>query len=218
MKMSNMCTVSESIKDIVKCYVSEKRFSHTLGVEREAYNLGMIFMPEKAEKLRIAGLLHDITKDFKTEKHIELCNEYKICIDVHNLAPKLLHSKTGCEFALRTFGKDIVDDEIYNGILYHTTGRENMSLFESIIYLADYIEDTRTFEDCVKLRNYFYSNIKNANSYAEKLDVLRKTMVLSFDFTIKNLIDEGKMIDRDTINARNYFLSCKNVFNENLGE
>ena len=210
--MSDMCTVNESIKEIVKCYVSEKRFSHTLGVEREAYNLGLIFMPEKAEKLKLAGLLHDITKDFKTEKHLELCNEYGFTVDTENLAPKLLHSKTGCEFALRTFGSGVVDDEIYSGILYHTTGRENMSLFEAIIYLADYIEDTRTFEDCVKLRNYFYEKIKGANTYAEKIDVLRNTMVLSFDFTIKNLIDEGKRIDKDTINARNYFLSCKNVF------
>ena len=213
--MSNMCTVNENIKEIIKCYVSEKRFSHTLGVEREAYNLGLIYIPEKAEKLRTAGLLHDITKDFSTEKHLELCEEYGFFVDTDNLVPKLLHSRTGCEFALRIFSNNVIDDEIYNGILYHTTGRENMSLFEAIIYLADYIEDTRTFEDCVKLRNYFYDNIKNAQTYAEKIDILRKTMVLSFDFTIKNLIDEGKRIDKDTINARNYFLTCKDVFKDN---
>lgn len=210
-----MSTINDSIREIVKSYVSEKRFSHTLGVEREAYSLGLIFMPEKAEKLKLAGLLHDITKDFKTEKQLQLCDEYGIYVDIEHLAPKLLHSKTGCEFALRTFGDEIVDSEVYSGILYHTTGRECMSLFESIIYLADYIEDTRTFEDCIKLRNYFYDNINNASSYEEKIEVLRKTMILSFDLTIKNLIDEGKRIDKDTINARNYFVSCKNVFKNN---
>ena len=154
--MSKMCTINDNVKDIVKHFVSEKRFNHTLGVEREAYNLGMIFMPEKAEKLKLTGLLHDITKDFKTEKHLELCKEYGINIDMDNLVPKLLHSKTGCEFAYRTFGKEVVDEEVYQGILYHTTGRENMTQFEAIIYLADYIADTRTFEDCIKLREYFY--------------------------------------------------------------
>ncbi len=203
--------IIENIKEIVKSYVSEKRFSHTLGVENEAYNLGMIFMPEKAEKLRLTGLLHDITKDFNTEKHLEFCKEYGIDVDLDNLVPKLLHSKTGCEFAHRTFGNDVVDNEVYSGILYHTTGRENMTLFEALIYLADYIEETRTFEDCIKLRNYFYDGIKKANNYDEKIEVLRKTMVLSFDLTIKNLIDEGKRIDKDTVNARNYFISCKNV-------
>ena len=34
-------------------------------------------------------------------------------------------------------------------------------------------------------------------------------MVLSFDLTIKNLIDEGKRIDKDTIDSRNYFLTTK---------
>ena len=210
-----MCTIIDNIRDIVKNFVSEKRFSHTLGVEKEAYNLGLIFMPKKAEKLRLTGLLHDITKDFTTEKHLELCAEYGIYIDKNSLVPKLLHSKTGCEFAYRMFGDKVVDEEIRSGILYHTTGREKMTLFESIIYLADYIEETRTFEDCVKLRDYFYNNIKSAVTYDDKIEVLRKTMVLSFDYTIKNLIDEGKVIDKDTINARNYFVTCKNVFKNN---
>ncbi|MBO5439562.1 MAG: bis(5'-nucleosyl)-tetraphosphatase (symmetrical) YqeK [Clostridia bacterium] len=202
----------ENIRDIVRNYVCEKRFSHTLGVEKEAYRLGTIFIPEKAEKLQITGLLHDITKNFKTEKQLELCREYGIAVDLENLVPKLLHSKTGCEFARRTFGENVVDDEIYNGILYHTTGRENMSLFEAVIYLADYIEKTRDFKDCIRLRKYFYDNIENANSYEDKIQVLRKTMIYSFDLTIKNLIDGGKRIDKDTINARNYFISCKDVF------
>lgn len=209
-----MCNTLDNIREIVKGYVCEKRFSHTLGVEKEAYRLGMIFMPEKLEKLQLAGLLHDITKDFKTEKQLELCKEYGILVELENLVPKLLHSKTGCQFARSTFGSEIVDDEIYNGILYHTTGRKNMTLFEAIIYLADYIEETRTFEDCVKLREYFYNNIKNADNYSDKIEVLRKTMIYSFNLTIKNLIDEGKRIDKDTINARNYFVSCKDIFSK----
>jgi HD superfamily phosphohydrolase YqeK len=84
-----------------------------------------------------------------------------------------------------------------------------MSLFEIIIYLADYIEDGRTFEDCVYLRNFFYEKINLAKSMEEKLEILCQAMVLSFDLTIKNLIDEGKMIDSDTISSRNYFLTNK---------
>ena len=201
------------IRDIVKKFVSEKRFLHTIGVENEAYKLGKIFLPEKAEKLSLAGLLHDITKDFKTEKQLLLCDEYGIEYDVENLVPKLLHAKTGCEFARRLFDFDIVDDEVYNGILYHTTGRANMTLFEAIIYLADYIEETRTFEDCILLRNYFYDGIASAISYDDKIKVLKKTMIFSFNLTIKNLIDENKPIDFDTLNARNYFISDKNIFN-----
>ena len=81
-----------------------------------------------------------------------------------------------------------------------------MTLFEQIIYLADYIEANRDFSDCVFLRNYFNINIGNCSSAEQRLEILRSTMVLSFDLTIKNLIDEGKSIDFDTIKARNYFL------------
>lgn len=203
----------EFFTSAVKALETPKRFKHTLGVQREAYELGMIYLPEKAEKLAFAGLLHDITKDFDTEKQIELCKSYNISIDLNNIVPKLLHSKTGCEYARRTFGSELIDDEVYYGIYYHTTGRKNMNLFESIIYLADYIEAGRTFVDCVILREYFYGEIKKAQSYAEKLEVLRQTMILSFDFTIKGLIEDGKQIDSDTVEARNYFLTDKKPFN-----
>ena len=196
----------------VRALETPKRFNHTLGVQKEAYELGMIYMPKKAEKLAFAGLLHDITKDFNTDRQIELCKSYNISIDLNNIVPKLLHSKTGCEYARRTFGTELIDDEVYYGIYYHTTGRKNMNLFESIIYLADYIEAGRTFVDCVILREYFYGEIKKAQSCAEKLEVLRKTMILSFDFTIKGLIEDGKQIDSDTVEARNYFLTNENPF------
>ncbi len=200
----------EEIREAVKNLQGEKRYSHTLGVESEAYELGKIYLPEKCDKLALCGLLHDITKKLKTNEQIALCDEYGIEIDKENIAPKLLHAKTGCEFARRKFGKEIVDDEIYNGIKYHTTGTVGMTLFEALIYLADYIEKTRTFKDCKKLRRYFYGNLKKGKE--DKFEVLRKTLILSFDYTIKNLIDEGLPIDFNSNDTRNYFIQNKNCF------
>lgn len=203
----------EFIKMTVKPYQKETRYLHTIGVSDEAKALGKIFMPEMEEKLYLTGLLHDITKDFDKKAHLEMCKEFNISVDP-NIAAKLLHSKTGAAFARKIFGEEYVDEEVYGAILYHTTGRENMTLFEMLIYLADYIEKGRTFEDCVELRKYFYLNIENAKTYNDKLEVLRKSMILSFDMTIKCLIAEGKQIDNDTISARNYFLNYKLVEKE----
>lgn len=200
------------IKETVKSLQDEKRFIHTEGVAMEAYNLGMIFIPPDAEKLRLAGYLHDITKCFNVDRQLALCEEYNIEINIENLTPKLLHARTGCEFARRLFGKEIVDDEIYSAIMNHTTGRAGMNLFDAIIYLADYIEVNRTFEDCVSLRKYFYDNIESANNLNEKKEILRKTLVLSFNYTLKDLMKEDRRIDSDTIDARNYFLMTKNCF------
>ena len=198
----------EFFKSYIKSVQKDKRFLHTLGVADEAISLGKIFLPKKLEKLYFTGLLHDIIKDFSTEKHLELCSKYSIEISP-DIAPKLLHSKTGAAYARDKFGEDYIDSEVYNAIFRHTTGSVNMSIFDIIIYLADYIEQGRTFEDCVYLRKFFYDRIKKANTKEERLEVLRKTLVLSFDLTIKNLIDEGKSIDSDTINSRNYFLNNK---------
>ncbi len=198
----------EFFKSYIKSVQKDKRFLHTLGVADEAISLGKIFLPKKLEKLYFTGLLHDITKDFSTEKHLELCSKYSIEISP-DIAPKLLHSKTGAAYARDKFGDDYIDSEVYNAIFRHTTGSVDMSIFDIIIYLADYIEQGRTFEDCVYLRKFFYDRIKKANTKEERLEVLRKTLVLSFDLTIKNLIDEGKSIDSDTINSRNYFLNNK---------
>ena len=210
MEKSDFMINTDNIRATIKEMQGERRFSHTLGVEEEAYELGKIFMPEKCEKLALCGLLHDITKNLKTTEQLSLCDEYGINIDRNNIAPKLLHSKTGCEYARRRFGCEVVDDEIYNGIKHHTTGSVDMTLFDALIYLADYIEKTRTFKDCVRLRRYFYKNLKKGKD--DKFEVLRKTLILSFDYTIKNLIEEGLPIDNNSNEVRNYFIANKNCF------
>ncbi len=207
------CYDTQSIREKVKSLQGERRYRHTLGVEEEAYALGQLFMPEKSEKLALTALLHDITKKLNINEHIALCEKYGIEIDTNNIVPKLLHAKTGCEYAKEMFGAEIVDNEVYNGIFYHTTGRKDMTLFEAIIYLADYIEKTRTFADCKRLRKFFYKSIKKG---IDKFEALRLAMVMSFDMTIKNLISEGREIDTDTVLARTYFLNNKSPFKDSI--
>ena len=46
--------------------------------------------------------------------------------------------------------------ELVSAVRYHTTGRADMTIAEKIIYLADFIDMSRKFEDCVVLRDYFF--------------------------------------------------------------
>lgn len=197
-----LCILREKIKD---CQTG-KRYGHTLAVEREAAALGEIFLPEEINRLRAAALLHDITKIYDVEKQLKICNEFDIMIRGEDTAaPKLLHAKTGALVARRDFS-EYCDEGIVNAVRWHTTGRAGMTVFEMLIYLADYIEDTRTFEDCIKLRKQFYAGIEKAQNDNEKLSVLREAMITSFDMTVKCLIEEGALVDRDTIEARNWFI------------
>ena len=56
----------------------------------------------------------------------------------------------------------IVDEDLLNAIMYHPTGRKNMTILEQIIFVADYVEDTRKYESCIKARNVAYDSLIDA--------------------------------------------------------
>lgn len=195
-----------SLRVRVAEFMTEKRYRHTLGVERECEKLGKLLLPDKINKLRAAALLHDITKVLSLEKQLQYCENFGI---IHRnsdlLSPKIFHAKTASELVKRDY-PEFADEEVVSGIRWHTTGHCDMTLFEAIVYLADYIEDTRTFEDCVKLRRFFYDGIAASKDQRDIIKVFYRTMILSFDMTISGLISENAPIDTDTVGARNYYI------------
>lgn len=111
------------------------------------------------EKLAFAALLHDITKSFSPEEHKQFAESRHICLPAANTdSPKTLHAVTGAYMAEELFPDD-ADETVFSAIRWHTTGKAGMTLTEKLMYLADFIEPTRTFPDCVRLRGYFYSRI-----------------------------------------------------------
>lgn len=194
----------DMLREKVRPYLKPKRYEHTLAVEKEASKLAEIYMPSESYRLRAAALLHDITKKLDLSEHLNICKKFDIIVgDFPEKEHKLFHSKTAPAVIKKDF-EGFYDEEILSGVRWHTTGRKDMTVFEAIVYLADYIEETRTFPDCIALREYFYGLLDKG---IEKNEVLRLTMIKSFDMTIANLIDEGGLIDSDTISARNYFVA-----------
>ncbi len=194
------------LREAVRPYLKPKRYSHTLAVEEEAAYLGSIFLPEEVNALRASALLHDITKKDELEKQLHYCSEFGIIYDIADLgSPKIFHAKTGAALAARDF-PEYTDEVILSGVRWHTTGRPGMTLFESLIYLADYVEKTRTFGDCVTLRRYLYGGLSDPS--VDRTEHFFRTMVMSFDMTIRQLLEEGSPIDRDTVGARNGFIAA----------
>ena len=198
-KLSDIVTLRERIKE----HISGKRYSHTLAVETEMGELCRIFSLGEQETLtlRAAALLHDITKEKYTDDQIELCKRGNIPFGEDECArPKVFHSITA-EVIIRECFPEYAIDEILSPIKYHTTGRENMTLGEKLLYLADYIESTRTFPDCVKLRNEFYSvPDPSVNGHLDKI------LILSFQMTIENLLEENAQIHPKTVYSLNSLL------------
>ena len=190
--------------------MSPKRFNHTAEVEKMAVRLGRIFFGEDTEalmKLRAAALLHDMTKEYTPEAHIYIMEKKGIALTKEDkLAPKTFHARTAAALIPDEYPQ-LADADVITAVRYHTTGRAGMTLMEKLIYLADYIDMSRSFADCVRLREYFFSKDIDNMTEQEKLRHLDETLILSFDMTVKGLIEEGRVVSADTFAARNYLIS-----------
>ncbi|MDE6181726.1 MAG: bis(5'-nucleosyl)-tetraphosphatase (symmetrical) YqeK, partial [Eubacteriales bacterium] len=151
----------------IKENLTEKKFNHSLEVAKEAKKLANCYGINE-EKAFLAGLLHDCAKCFGLDKIKKICEENNYILDnVTEKQPDLAHSFLGYFVAKNDYG--IEDEEILNAIKYHTTGKANMTLFEKIIYIADYIEPTRTYFDGLERARYLaYENIDEAMAYILK--------------------------------------------------
>ena len=196
------------LREIVKSLVKEKRYIHTLGVEEEAVKLAEIFGCGEAliKKFRSAAILHDITKEFDLNRQLEICDKFKIKLSGDDLrVEKEWHAKTAACIAKSEFG---ADDVIFNAIYYHTVGAyKSYALSAKLVYLADYTEPYRTFQECVDVRGYFYAGMENAKSMEEKYNVLNETMLFSMDKTLEILIKEKYYIHKNTVKYRNSYIN-----------
>lgn len=117
------------------------RYEHTLGVAYTAAALAMRYGTDM-EQAFMAGLLHDCAKHLSDEKMLEKCVEFGLPVsDDERKKTILLHAKLGAYYAEHKYG--VQDAAICHAIACHTTGCQNMSLLDMILYTADYIEPNR---------------------------------------------------------------------------
>ena len=180
----------DELRPIALSYLKPKRMPHVLGTEQEAVRLVRRYGGDETQA-RIAALLHDCTKKLDMAQQLALCEKYGIMLDeLEQKALKLLHSKTGAAIARDVFS---VEDAVYDAILYHTTGKPDMTRLEKIIYLADYIEPTRDFPGVDALRKTVY----------EDLD---KGLLMGLTMTIQEMEEMGNPVHHLTRDARDYLL------------
>ncbi len=159
----------ESVKEWIKKYESKSRIEHSECVVETAISLYKVW-GGNSDVLTYAGLLHDVARDLPAEKLIEIAEKNGYQIDeVEAENPILLHAPVGAILVKNELG--ITNKEILNCIAYHTTGRKDITLNESIIYLADFIEPGRNFDDAMYVRNIAYRNLNDALIEETRLNV-----------------------------------------------
>ena len=202
--------ITEPMLDALRKEVAEKlspkRAYHTLCVEGMVQRLCELFCPAETMTLRAAALLHDITKEKSTEEQEALCMEFGIPVTPEShFSPKTYHAMTASALIERDY-PDYADEVLVSAVRWHTTGHKGMTMPEKLLYLADYIDASRTYDACVTLRNELFDPKPEMLPEAERISLLRSVLIHSFCLTVADLVDRKKLVAKDTIEALNDLL------------
>ncbi|PKK40263.1 hypothetical protein ABB02_00474 [Clostridiaceae bacterium JG1575] len=117
------------------------------------------------KQLQWVALLHDCEKE-RPEKELWAMLQSDPSLDLQNLSttPFVWHAFAGALTAQRHFGLE--DPKLLDAIRYHATGRPAMSQEEMLLFLADAIEPSRSYEGVEKLRCLAHKDLEAALLYS----------------------------------------------------
>lgn len=117
------------------------RFRHTMGVAETAEHLARKYGADPM-RARLAGMLHDCAKSMTYEAMVALVKDNVPDLDEEELKTEpVLHAPAGMILARDVYG--VRDAQILTAIRRHTLGDRNMSLLDTILFVADFIEPSR---------------------------------------------------------------------------
>ena len=191
----------KEIENDVKSVLSEYRFTHSLGVVKKAVELAKIYGVQE-EIAKKVGIAHDIAKEMTDEEMLEYVKNNNIEIDeIESIQPSLLHGKIGADIAAKKYG---FTEDMVNAIKWHTTGRENMSMLEKIIYVADKTEENR--------KGTRFNLEKSRELSTQNID---ETLIFLMNEFITYNVKNEWLIHPETIKARNDLLLNEGKIHKN---
>ena len=195
------------LRNKVKLFLTEKRYVHTLGVEKMARHIGKVLMPENVVELAVAALLHDVAKELPFDEQVELLLKSDYPYDEEELSLKpALHSISAIPVIKRDFF-EYSTDNVLSAVANHTLGNAKMSVFDEIIFISDYAEEGRTYRACVEVRNLLLENLKEDGSIEDNLLVLHTASLKAIDSTIESLTGRSEKIGTRTFLTKQYIES-----------
>lgn len=178
---------------IVREALTEHRYQHTIGVMETAVYLAAKYGADE-KKAEIAAIFHDYAKFRPKEEMKKIILEQKMPEELLAYNSELWHAPVGAYLVEKEVG--ITDEEILAAIRYHTSGREEMTLLDKIIYLADYIEPGRSFPGVDEVRKMAEENLDQA-------------LIQSIANTIMFLMKKQQPVYPDTFKTYNALLLKK---------
>lgn len=188
-----MTTNVEILTADIRARLSDYRFTHSLNVADAAKSLAEAYGGDP-ERAFLTGLMHDVLKEQSREDALAFFEAHGETLTRLELnAPKLWHAMSGALYL-----KEVYDfpDDMTSAVRYHTTGRENMSLLEKIIFIADFISADRDYPGVEEMRQRALMSLEYA-------------MEEGLRFTINELSEKSAPIHPDTVACYNRILLDK---------
>ena len=148
------------------------------------------------EKALLTAILHDYAKFYTMDEYEQLVLEYNLDSYVLNAPRKILHSLLGRYAVNKDLG--IEDEEILSAIEYHTTGKDDMTLLQELLFISDFCEEGREGLVFDNARDVAFVDIKKCVFYI-------------LDFKIKFTLDRGLSLDSNTQVGYRYYKKFKNL-------
>ncbi|MDR0409055.1 MAG: nicotinate (nicotinamide) nucleotide adenylyltransferase [Spirochaetaceae bacterium] len=177
------------VEDVTRGMMKPSRFIHSRNVALHSTDMAVRYGFD-ADKAYLAGLTHDICKEFGADEMREYAlKDGGALSELENEKPSLLHGRAAAMLIQEKFG--IEDGEIIEAVRFHTSGREGMGPLAKIVYIADKIEVARTTVDS-RLRRLAFVGENGAIS----LDALFNTVMTA---TVEWLMERGLTVADETL-------------------
>ena len=159
----------QQAEDMVRRTLSPKRFQHTMNVKKSAVRMAQHYGVD-TEKAALAAVLHDSAKELPRTELLQIMQDNAIIKKgTQNRPEPVWHGI--CAAILAKTQWNVQDEEILSAIACHTTGKENMSKLDKILFLADMTSAERDYPGVEELRSLEMRNLDKAMIQALKMTI-----------------------------------------------
>ena len=159
----------QQAEDMVRRTLSPKRFQHTMNVKNLAVRMAQHYGVD-TEKAALAAVLHDSAKELPRTELLQIMQDNAIIKKgTQNRPEPVWHGI--CAAILAKTQWNVQDEEILSAIACHTTGKENMSKLDKILFLADMTSAERDYPGVEELRSLEMRNLDKAMIQALKMTI-----------------------------------------------
>ena len=147
-------------KDLARKRLGDKRYHHTLNVEKMAIKLAKRYGAD-CDQAALAALLHDTAKEMPTAAQLALLRKYpELAGNTENRPTPIWHGVCAAILAKTEWG--VTDEAVLSAVACHTAGKPGMTLLDKILFLADMTSAERDFDGVEELRKLEMKDIDEA--------------------------------------------------------